>query len=275
MAPASPSSAEPRLRPKRLSPFLLVVYLLAALVAALCLDALSTAANAPACDSRAMASEAEPVIISPAEPHSRAKRLFLPLAACLLAAFAAVLCRDCLPVRALATATKLPAIDARAMVSEAAAGASHTRDVAVAEVLAAEIARPTPVPTPVPTPTAVPTPAPRPSPAPAPVVVDPPPATSDGAVRGIATWYGGSDGYDSDDTMADGSLFNPDDPTIVAANDWPLGASLLVCHDERCIRVRVRDHGSFSQAVDLSRGAFALLAPLSSGVIDVTVQPLS
>ncbi len=108
-----------------------------------------------------------------------------------------------------------------------------------------------------------------------PVWVSPPPASSDGAISGIATWYGGSDGYDSDDTMADGSLFNPDDPTIAAANAWPLGAWLAVCHDGRCIHVRVCDRGSFSNAVDLSRGAFAQLAPLSSGVIDVTVQPLS
>jgi rare lipoprotein A (peptidoglycan hydrolase) len=151
------------------------------------------------------------------------------------------------------------------MVSRVVVGVSQARAADVRQVLAAEVTRSKP-----------PAPAPMPAPAAVPAArVSPPPAASDGAVRGIATWYGGPDGYDSDDTMADGSLFNPDDPTIVAANAWPLGASLLICHDGRCIRVRVRDRGSFSHAVDLSRGAFALLAPLSSGVIDVTVQPLS
>ncbi len=75
--------------------------------------------------------------------------------------------------------------------------------------------------------------------------------------------------------MADGDSFNPDDPTITAANDWPLGTLLLVCHDARCIRVRICDRGGFGNAVDLSRAAFAQLAPLSSGIIDVTVQPLA
>jgi rare lipoprotein A len=94
------------------------------------------------------------------------------------------------------------------------------------------------------------------------------------AARGIATWYGGIDGYDPEDTMADGTPFNPDDPTIAASNQWPLGTRLMVCHGERCIPVCVRDRGNFGHAVDLSRAAFALLAPLSSGVIDVTVEVL-
>jgi rare lipoprotein A len=99
-------------------------------------------------------------------------------------------------------------------------------------------------------------------------------AMAAGAISGIATWYGGADGYGPEDTMADGSPFNPDDPTIAASNAWPLGARLMVCHGERCIPVCVRDRGSFRHAVDLSRAAFAQLAPLSSGVIDVTVQAL-
>jgi len=94
------------------------------------------------------------------------------------------------------------------------------------------------------------------------------------ATRGIATWYGGIDGYGPEDTMADGTPFNPDDPTIAASNRWPLGTRLMVCHGERCIPVCVRDRGSFGHAVDLSRAAFALLAPLSSGVIEVTIESL-
>jgi len=94
------------------------------------------------------------------------------------------------------------------------------------------------------------------------------------ATQGIATWYGGIDGYGPEDTMADGTPFNPDDPKIAASNNRPLGTWLMVCHGERCIPVCVRDRGGFSHAVDLSRAAFALLAPLSSGVIDVTVEVL-
>lgn len=95
------------------------------------------------------------------------------------------------------------------------------------------------------------------------------------ATSGIATWYGGGDGFGPEDRMADGSPFNPNDPTIAASNNWPLGTWLAVCHGERCIRVCVRDRGNFGHAVDLSMGAFALLAPLSSGVIDVTVEVTS
>ena len=101
------------------------------------------------------------------------------------------------------------------------------------------------------------------------------PATGPAAViEGIATWYGGEDGFDLGDGMADGTPFNPDDATIAAANRWPLGTALRVCHRDRCVYVRVRDRGAFHHAVDLSRAAFALLAPLSSGVIDVTVEVL-
>jgi len=90
--------------------------------------------------------------------------------------------------------------------------------------------------------------------------------------RGVATWYGGVDGFDLGDGMADGTPFNPDDPTIAASNQWPLGTWLMVCHAERCISVCVRDRGGFGHAVDLSRAAFAQLAPLSSGVVDVTIE---
>ena len=100
-------------------------------------------------------------------------------------------------------------------------------------------------------------------------------ALGKGAASGVATWYGGADGYGPDDTMADGSAFNPNDPTIAASNAWPVGSWLVVCHDDVCIPVCVRDRGSFRHAVDLSRVAFARLAPLSSGVIDVSLQPLS
>ena len=72
--------------------------------------------------------------------------------------------------------------------------------------------------------------------------------------------------------MADGSHFDPNNPTIVAANAWPLGTWLRVCYLERCIEVQVRDRGTFSHALDLSYAAFSQLAPPSTGVITVTIS---
>ncbi len=123
-----------------------------------------------------------------------------------------------------------------------------------------------------------PPPPPPPPPPQAPVTALPrvaSPAGNAPVTYGIATWYGGVDGFDLGDGMADGSPFNPDDPTIAASNQWPLGTRLLVCHGERCIEVCVRDRGAFGHSLDLSRGAFAMLAPLSTGVIDVVVQRIS
>jgi rare lipoprotein A (peptidoglycan hydrolase) len=97
---------------------------------------------------------------------------------------------------------------------------------------------------------------------------------SEGEVTGLATWYGGADGYGPEDVMADGSYFDPNDPTIAAANAWPLGTRLRVCYLERCIEVQVRDRGAFSHALDLSYAAFGQLAPPSTGVITVTISPI-
>jgi rare lipoprotein A (peptidoglycan hydrolase) len=74
--------------------------------------------------------------------------------------------------------------------------------------------------------------------------------------------------------MADGSYFDPNNPTITAANRWPLGTWLHVCHLDRCINVQVRDRGTFGHALDLSYAAFSLLAPPSTGVITVTISML-
>jgi rare lipoprotein A (peptidoglycan hydrolase) len=93
-------------------------------------------------------------------------------------------------------------------------------------------------------------------------------------VTGLATWYGGVDGYGPEDTMANGARFDPNDPTTVAANRWPLGTWLRVCYLNRCIDVQVRDRGAFSHALDLSYAAFSQLAPPSTGVITVTISPM-
>ena len=94
-------------------------------------------------------------------------------------------------------------------------------------------------------------------------------------VTGIATWYGGGgDGYGPEDIMANGAYFDPNDPTTTAANRWPLGTWLRVCHLDRCIDVQVRDRGAFSHALDLSYAAFSQLASPDAGVIDVAVSRL-
>ncbi len=100
----------------------------------------------------------------------------------------------------------------------------------------------------------------------------PSPVEPDGAVVGLATWYGGLDGFGPEDTMADGSQFNPADPAIAASNRWPLGTWLRVCLGDRCIEVQVRDRGAFSHALDLSHAAFSQLAPTTAGVIRVTIS---
>jgi len=143
----------------------------------------------------------------------------------------------------------------------------------VSEVIALQWS-PTPQPSPTPghsfAPPQVQVPGPAPTPAPTRVIADT--AASEGEVTGLATWYGGADGYGPEDRMADGSYFDPNDPTIAAANGWPLGTRLRVCYLERCIEVQVRDRGAFSHALDLSYAAFGQLAPPSVGVITVTVS---
>ncbi len=138
---------------------------------------------------------------------------------------------------------------------------------------------PTPQPSPASSPpqAQAPSPAPPPAPSPDPALVPPPRViaaadSSEGEITGLATWYGGADGYGPEDTMADGAYFNPNDPTIAAANAWPLGTWLRVCYLDRCIEVQVRDRGAFSHALDLSYAAFSQLAPPSAGVITVTIS---
>ncbi len=145
----------------------------------------------------------------------------------------------------------------------------HARD-SLDNVLVA--AQPT---VPRPTPIAVPTPEPGASPEEIAPVYVAMASTSSGITYGIATWYGIVDGFGPEDTMANGDQFNPYDPTTTAANRWPLGTWLNVCHEDRCINVRVTDRGGFTHALDLSMAAFESLAPLSSGVIDVSIQVIS
>lgn len=108
-------------------------------------------------------------------------------------------------------------------------------------------------------------------------------ALSATAVQGSASWYNrascskeGSSGV-----MANGQDLN-DQAFTVASWDYPFGTQLRICRDQRrvCTVATVTDRGpnrrlyARGRIVDLSEAAFQALAPLSDGVIDVTVTPL-
>ncbi|MHB8574861.1 MAG: septal ring lytic transglycosylase RlpA family protein, partial [Dehalococcoidia bacterium] len=105
---------------------------------------------------------------------------------------------------------------------------------------------------------------------------------------GLATFY--ADDFNGG-TMANGATFNMNDPTIAAANRWPLGTRLRLhrvpgspwdsqltaserkLYFGRSVVVTVSDRGAFTHALDLSRGAFALLGRPEEGVIRVAIEP--
>lgn len=110
-----------------------------------------------------------------------------------------------------------------------------------------------------------------------------------GEITGLATFY--ADAFEGR-IMADGHPFEMDDPTITAANAWPLGTRLLIRRapgspwdatltpEQRrryfgaTIVVTVRDRGRFTHALDLSRAAFAQLGRPDEGVIRLYIQPI-
>ena len=72
---------------------------------------------------------------------------------------------------------------------------------------------------------------------------------------------------------ASGAPFNPD---ALTAASWhhPFGTRLQVTHDDRTVVVTVNDRGPahyLGRCIDLSRAAFARLADLGAGLIDVHV----
>jgi len=82
------------------------------------------------------------------------------------------------------------------------------------------------------------------------------PLPVDVSSRGTATWYA-----------------TPWGGLTAASRDYPRGTRLRVCHGARCVGVVVNDYGPevwTGHALDLSSDAFAALAPLGAGVIDVT-----
>lgn len=90
-----------------------------------------------------------------------------------------------------------------------------------------------------------------------------------------ATFYGTpEDGYGyrcpQQCVTASGERFDPEGLTA-ASRLFQLGQLLRVCYAGVCVDVRLNDRCA-CQGIDLSRGAFAMLAPLSRGVIQVEVR---
>lgn len=88
-----------------------------------------------------------------------------------------------------------------------------------------------------------------------------------GGQTGTASWYST---VEMGTVTASGEPLD-DDALTAAHRTLPFGTRLSVCHDG-CVTVRVTDRGPWSGAriLDLSRAAFAAIANLGAGVIDVT-----
>jgi len=74
-------------------------------------------------------------------------------------------------------------------------------------------------------------------------------------------------------TMANGRPFNMNAMTA-ASNSLPLGSRANVVSGKRSVEVKITDTGGFGKygrIIDLSKAAFAKLAPTSKGVIRVCV----
>ena len=99
--------------------------------------------------------------------------------------------------------------------------------------------------------------------------------------RGVACWYGETH---RGKTMANGQKFDPDRYTA-ASWTYPLGSRVRVTLENadqpaRTLTVTITDRGPArkwveqGRIIDLSKAAFAQLAPVEKGLIPVSVQPL-
>ena len=90
----------------------------------------------------------------------------------------------------------------------------------------------------------------------------------------VASWYGEKHrGF----LMANGQRFDPDKCTA-ASWLYELGTKVIVTHENRSVIVEITDRGPArllvqeGRKIDLSRAAFAKLADLGLGLIDVTIR---
>lgn len=100
---------------------------------------------------------------------------------------------------------------------------------------------------------------------PAPVVS--PQRAADGPGLASVSWYGDESGS----TTANGEAYNPDGLTF-AHRSMPFGTLVEFCRGGRCVVARCNDRGPFiaGRTFDLSRAAFAAIAPLGAGAVVVT-----
>jgi len=121
-------------------------------------------------------------------------------------------------------------------------------------------------------PAAVPAPSPTPTSAPA-----SPPSASRWSEEGVASWYGGDDGFEGKPT-ASGEIYDSSQLTA-AHRDLPLGTIVEVLNVDngKRVRVRINDRGPFAKGriVDLSKEAARQLDLIGSGTGRVRLAVVS
>ena len=110
-----------------------------------------------------------------------------------------------------------------------------------------------------------------PSPSPSPTAPEPAPQSSAWTEEGLASWYGGGDGFDGKPT-ASGEIFDTFQFTA-AHRELPLGTIVDVTNIETgvTVRVRINDRGPFvrGRIIDVSRAAAQRLGMIGPGVARV------
>ena len=96
------------------------------------------------------------------------------------------------------------------------------------------------------------------------------------ANAGVASWYG--ERFHNKRT-ASGEIFNMNAMTC-ASNSHKMGTKLLVTNKEngKSVVVKVNDTGGFKKygrTLDLSRGAFAKIADINKGLIEVSIKKVN
>ena len=96
------------------------------------------------------------------------------------------------------------------------------------------------------------------------------------ATAQYATWYGGKF---HGKLTASGERFDQNALTC-ASNKYKLGTKLIVTNLEngKSVTCHVNDRGGFEKygvSLDLSKGAFSKISPLSKGKIKVTIVPIN
>lgn len=89
-------------------------------------------------------------------------------------------------------------------------------------------------------------------------------------ITGVASWYG--ERYRGRPT-ASGTIYNPDKLTA-AHRTLPFGTLVRCTYQNKSVVVKITDRGPFvkGRIIDLSKAAFAKLAPTSRGLIKIKLE---